>query len=74
MTVRELLKAIGSQHAIAKRLGVTESLPAHWVKRGAIPLRYWQGLLKMADEKGVEINLQTIYQVCVDGIREGDSI
>jgi len=74
VTVRELIKAIGSQAKIAKRLGVTETLPSHWIRRGYIPIRYWGPLLAMADEQGLDITLQTIYQSCIDGMREGATI
>jgi len=49
------------------KLMAEQKINAQWIRRGNIPVKHWQGLLKMADEKKLKVFLQTIYQMCIDG-------
>ena len=66
MNMAEFFQALSGQREIARCLQVAPSLPAQWIRRGNIPVKHWQGLLKMADEKKLKVFLQTIYQMCID--------
>lgn len=55
MNIKLLVNKYGGQTALAKALGVRQSAVAYWVKQNAIPGKWHQKLLSLAQEQGVDM-------------------
>lgn len=50
-----IAKKFGSQDALAKAIGASQSTVAHWKRRGVIPARQQIKILNAARDKGITL-------------------
>jgi len=55
MKTREIVKQLGGQSALARRLGKRPSMVGYWVKAGSIPSRWQPILLQVAQTEGINL-------------------
>lgn len=52
-THREIIGLWPTRVILARELGVSDGLVHAWHRRDSIPTRYWQGLAKVARDRGL---------------------
>ena len=54
-TVEQIISRFGSQQRVAELLGIWQTAVSGWVRRGAIPTRRQEQLLRLAQREGVSL-------------------
>jgi len=62
-SVRELIKHIGSQAAVAKKIGLTQGAVSQWAVTGRIMPKHWKAIIKIAGELGFELTPEELMQI-----------
>ena len=62
-SVRELIKHIGSQAAVAKKIGLTQGAVSQWAVTGRIMPKHWKAIIKIASELGFELTPEELMQI-----------
>jgi len=62
-SVRELIKHIGSQAAVAKKIGLTQGAVSQWAVTGRIMPKHWKTIIKIAGELGFELTPEELMQI-----------
>lgn len=63
-TVADILKSIGSNAEVARRLGVGTSVISECKRRNSLPVKYWPGIILLAAEAGViGVNSDTLVMI-----------
>lgn len=73
MNVKELVGKYGGQSALAAQLGIRQSAIAYWVKKDAIPSKWHEQLLSIAQSSGIDILATDLLSVRV-GVHEGAEV
>ena len=60
--ILDVIDRFGGQSSLASALGRTQSTVEHWVKTGRIPAQWHKELLKLAREKGVNLEAKDFVQ------------
>ena len=55
-TVEQIISRFGSQQRVAELLGIWQTAVSGWVRRGAIPTRRQEQLLRLAQREGVSLS------------------
>lgn len=53
-TFAEIIDSLGGPAAVARGLGRSLYTVTAWRRRDSIPAKEWEGLIRMADERGVD--------------------
>ena len=56
MKIKELIRKFGGQTRLANALNIGQSAVSYWVKSDAIPLKWHNHLLSMAQELKIDIS------------------
>lgn len=70
MDVKTLVRKFGGQSILAAKLGIGQSAIAYWVKKNAIPTKWHQNLLSIANQESVEISANDLISVQRGNINE----
>jgi len=62
-SVRELIKHLGSQAAVAKKIGLTQGAVSQWAVTGRIMPKHWKAIIKIAAELGFELTPEELMQI-----------
>ena len=54
-TVEQVIRRFGSQQRVAELLGIWQTAVSGWVRRGAIPARRQDQLLRLARREGIAL-------------------
>jgi hypothetical protein len=53
-SAKRVIDKFGSQSALARALGKRQSVVQHWVKKGTIPAKWHEDILRVASEMGLD--------------------
>lgn len=56
MHARDIIEKFGGQSALARLLSKPQSTVSYWAKTGKIPNRWWNPLMRLAQERGIELS------------------
>jgi hypothetical protein len=62
-SVRELIQHLGSQTAVAKKIGLTQGAVSQWAVTGRIMPKHWKAVIKIAGELGFELTAEDLMQI-----------
>jgi hypothetical protein len=57
MNGRIIIEKFGGQTALSRLLGKPQSTVSYWAKTGKIPNRWWNHLMRLAQERGIELSV-----------------
>lgn len=69
-TIKDIIDTVGSPYRVAQLLGIDPSAPYSWIKKQAIPVKYWEQL----DALIPELTINLLYQIHKDADVEGNTI
>ena len=66
-TVEDVINRFGSQQRVAELLGIWQTAVSGWVRRGAIPAKRQEQLLRIAQQEGVDLTPADFFAVAAAG-------
>ena len=73
-TVEDLINKFGNKKALAEQIGIVPSNIIFWIKRGAIPVKYWPRLIDLCHERSIEMNAEILMRINLSKPKDGDAI